>query len=132
MKNIQRIICFITVMLPLLGHAQKVAYGYDAAGNRISRYKVVHSRRSPASNESLLFKAVPNPVSDILRVSFENETDFQGSYQYSLQSMYGEVVATGECNTAGCQLDVSALPSGVYILRIIYQDNEQSIKIIKK
>lgn len=132
MKNTRGILFLPLVMLPLLGHAQKVVYGYDVAGNRISRYIVLNTRRSASPDAAPLFKAAPNPVEDILQVSYEDEADFSGEYRYTLQSVYGNTALSGTSQTADCRIDVSSLSKGVYILHITYMGEEQSIKIIKK
>lgn len=87
MNNTRRILFLISAMLPLLGHAQQVAYDYDASGNRISRSAVVNSRRAMTSDGIQLFSAAPNPVSDILQIKYEDEAAFSGSYEYSLQGI---------------------------------------------
>lgn len=122
----------VMLMLPLPGHAQQVAYEYDASGNRISRHRVVNNRKMKAADNIQLFSAVPNPVSDILQIKYEDESGFSGEYRYSMQSVYGETAMTGASSTAVCRIDVSGLPQGFYILHIIYKEEEQSIKIIKK
>lgn len=132
MKNLRGIIFLSFAMLPILGHAQRVVYDYDAAGNRIKREVAASLRNATKAEDVQLFKAAPNPVADILQISYEDESGFSGKYQYTLQSIYGETAVTGESTTAGCRLDVSSLPKGVYILNIVYQEERQSIKIIKK
>lgn len=119
-------------MLPLLGHAQTVAYNYDAAGNRTARHRLMNTRRMKASDDARLFTATPNPVSDILQVKYEDEPNFTGEYNYSLQGVYGETALSGSSASATCGIDVSGLTKGVYILRIVYREEEQSIKIIRK
>lgn len=132
MKNLRGIIFLSFAILPLLGHAQRVAYDYDAAGNRIKREVAASSRSATKSEDVQLFKAAPNPVADILQINYEDDFNFSGEYQYTLQSVYGETAQTGVSHTAHCRLDVSSLPKGVYILCITYQEEKQSIKIIKK
>lgn len=122
----------VMLMLPLLGHAQQVAYDYDASGNRISRSAVVNSRRAMTSDGIQLFSAAPNPVSDILQIKYEDEAAFSGSYEYSLQGIYGDTALSGVSSSPRCNIDVSGISQGVYILHIIYKEEEQSIKIIKK
>jgi hypothetical protein len=40
----------VMLMLPLLGHAQQVAYDYDASGNRTGRSLMTASRRAATEN----------------------------------------------------------------------------------
>ncbi len=131
MKNLRGIIFLSFVMLPLLGHAQQVAYEYDASGNRINRHRVIGSRRAMGSDNTQLFSVAPNPVSDVLQIKYEGETDFSGEYQYTLLGIYGETALTGKSTSANCSVDVSSLSQGVYILHILYKEEDQSIKIIK-
>ena len=129
--NMRTICLLVFTILPLLGFAQSVAYGYDASGNRISR--ALASTRSETSAEaSYLFRAAPNPVSDMLQISYEGDDAFTGTFSYTMQSVYGESLISGTSPSVPCKLDVSGLAKGVYILSITYRDSEQSIKIIKK
>lgn len=122
----------VMLMLPLLGHAQQVAYDYDASGNRTGRSLMTASRRAATENGVLSFSAAPNPVSDFLQISYEEDTSFSGEFKYTLQGVFGDTAITGVSNTPSCKVDVSGLSQGVYILHIIYKEKEQSIKIIKK
>ena len=132
MMNIRGIFLVIVGMLPLLGHAQQVTFDYDASGNRIGRMLATNSRGATASNSMQLFTAAPNPVSDFLQITCEDQSGFSGEYRYTLQSVYGNTELSDISHTAVCQLDVSGLSKGVYILNIKYKEGEQSIKIIKK
>ncbi|MBQ9676809.1 MAG: T9SS type A sorting domain-containing protein [Prevotella sp.] len=130
--NHARIFLLLTMlMLPLLGHAQGVAYEYDASGNRINRYRILRTRRVKGSDGAQLFSAAPNPVSDILQIKYEDEAEFSGEYQYTLLGVYGETALIGVSNSANCSANVSGLSQGIYILHIVYGEEEQSIKIIK-
>lgn len=132
MNHTRWILILISVMLPLLGHAQQVAYDYDASGNRTGRSLMTVSQRAAATDDVLSFSAAPNPVSDILQITYEEDAGFSGEFKYTLQGVFGDTAVTGVSNTPGCKVDVSGLPQGVYILHIIYKEKEQSIKIIKK
>lgn len=118
-------------MLPLLGHAQQVAYDYDASGNRIKRRLVTRSRRAMETDKIQLFTATPNPVSDVLLIKYAGIDIFDGEYQYSLQDINGRTVLSGTSRSMNCQVDVSGQPKGIYILNIIYKEETEGIKIIK-
>mgnify|MGYP002623470035 CR=1 FL=1 len=119
------------LMLPLLGHAQQIAYDYDASGNRIKRRLVTRSRRAMETDKIQLFTATPNPVSDVLQIKYVGIATFDGEFQYSLQSINGKTVLSRTSRSMNCQVDVSGQPNGIYILNIIYKEETEGIKIIK-
>lgn len=130
--NHTRVLLFLMMLiLPLLGHAQQVAYDYDASGNRIKRRLVIRSRRSMETDKIQLFTATPNPVSDVLQIKYVGIAIFDGEYQYSLQNINGRTVLSGTSRSMSCQVDVSGQPKGIYILNIIYKEETEGIKIIK-
>ena len=103
MNNTRWILIQISVMLPLLGHAQQVAYDYDASGNRTGRSLMTVSRRAAATDDALSFSAAPNPVSDILQITYEEDAGFSGEFKYTLQGVFGDTTVTGVSNTPGCR-----------------------------
>lgn len=69
------------LLLPMLGHAQQIAYEYDAAGNRISRHVANNSPQAPRQGsledcpletnkqKELAISVSPNPTTGLLTVS---------------------------------------------------------------
>ncbi len=75
-------------------------------------------------------KIYPNPVKDLLNIAFEKE----GNHEYSLYSLAGQQVKSGEFHRKTNQLAVSGLPKGTYVLKIS-EKNGKSVsthKIIVK
>lgn len=66
---------------------------------------------------TLPFTLYPNPVSDALRLSFTEDNEAES---LTLLDLTGRVVATQHNNLE--RLDMSALPSGVYMLRVAMKD----------
>lgn len=66
---------------------------------------------------TLPFTLYPNPVSDALRLSFTEDNEAES---LTLLDLTGRVVATQHNNLE--HLDMSALPSGVYMLRVTMKD----------
>ena len=72
------------------------------------------------------FSVHPNPTSQYIHISGANESE----YSYVLTDNIGKVLRQGK-NRGDAQLDIAALPAGIYFLRLM-QDTENSVfKIIK-
>lgn len=120
---------------------QRVAYAYDASGNRIGRTIVIDTRRQLQNDETFLkeyndcigelhFKIYPNPVSTNLTIALEEESNHNVSYV--LYKASGELICKGDLVTHEFLLDMTGLANGVYILKISIGKDANSWKIIKK
>ena len=73
----------------------------------------------------------PNPVKDFLNVDFGKE-NFQNS-RYVLFDSQGKMVKTGNLINQKTELDMTTLPTSVYIIQIFQKEkNIKTFKIIKK
>ena len=126
---------------PTKATKQRVAYAYDASGNRIGRTIVIDTRRQLQNDETFLkeyndcigelhFKIYPNPVSTNLTIALEEESNHNVSYV--LYKASGELICKGDFVTPEFLLDMSSLANGVYILKISIGKDTNSWKIIKK
>lgn len=71
----------------------------------------------------------PNPVAKTMNVSIP---DIQGMADIRVFDIYGKMVqnrSTGQTNT---QLDLSSLPSGMYLVKVVNAGKETSLKIVKQ
>ena len=121
-------------MASLSANAQsRVEYAYDAAGNRVKRDLILNAQQSRSQEDNqIYFTATPSIVYDNLQMKYVGESDFSGLFNYTIQTISGEMVVSGKSTQPTCTADVSQLSSGYYILMITYQDKTQSFKIIKK
>ena len=73
------------------------------------------------------FKAVPNPVNDILNLSSaEIITDV------TVYNLLGQEVMTKSINTAASQINVSGLSNGTYLMKVRGNNFIKTIKVIKQ
>ncbi|WP_242157269.1 T9SS type A sorting domain-containing protein [Aestuariivivens sediminis] len=77
-------------------------------------------------NEMVLF---PNPVSDNLTIYF-GEWDYK-TVSVRIVSLLGDVVYSANANTPRLNINVSGLSKGVYILNILSELKNKSLKMIK-
>jgi len=141
--------CLLFTSLTL---AQTVRYAYDPAGNRISRTIVLNTLRSAPQNETeeeeeeekeasptfveqltddLQVKIYPNPTKGLLQIEIAgNENDNNTPIAVFNQSGQ-QILAT---QTAGqiTPVDLSGVPAGTYILRLIIRERTENYTIIKK
>lgn len=73
------------------------------------------------------FRAYPNPVTDVLNVSYENTID-----NASVYNLLGQQVLNKSIGAKNAQLDLSSLSAGSYIVKFTSNDQVQSIKILKQ
>jgi hypothetical protein len=148
------IILFFTVY-GLRGQA-KVAYTYDASGNRTSKIIIL-----PVSNKSIKdttshsdaelskqfsemennfefeklsegkIKVYPNPTEGAIMLRIENIHNFEGT-SFQLYNSSGNLIKTGTINSDLLGLDLSGNSPGLYILKISRQEEKLEFKIIKK
>ncbi|RZK11583.1 MAG: T9SS type A sorting domain-containing protein [Flavobacterium sp.] len=85
------------------------------------------STLSSGSFEKGQFTAYPNPVKDILSLGYtENITNV------TVFNLLGQKVMESNANSTSVKMDLSALSSGSYIVKVASNDQVQSIKINKQ
>lgn len=72
-------------------------------------------------------KVYPNPVVDILNISYTNTIT-----KVELVNLLGQLVDAKFNNTTESQIDMSRLASGTYLIRITVDDNVKTVKVIKR
>ncbi|PZU86150.1 MAG: hypothetical protein DI529_09050 [Chryseobacterium sp.] len=73
------------------------------------------------------FSVYPNPVADIINISGDSQISSVQIYDYA-----GKLLLSNSANSKKLQLNVSSLPKGNYIVRVLSGQNSSSHKIIKK
>ncbi len=137
----------LVLSLASLAQTTMVQFDYDANGNRVSRTLVLRkaeengrkldSTASLVSSEIIndnLGKAIlsiyPNPTRGKVAVMLQGLAVEEATVL--LTSVTGAVVAQSRLNDGACELDLSGLPSGVYLLHISSSEASQTWKIVKK
>ena len=80
-----------------------------------------------ASFDTSNFVAYPNPVKDVLNLSYKSEIS-----NVKVINLLGQEVVNAKANTNDVQVDMSALNAGVYIVNVTVDDTVHSIKVIKE
>jgi hypothetical protein len=147
MKTIKMILFFVS---PFLFHIttfaqEKVTFGYDAAGNRISRTLVVPDPRLLASEKEeeeettvysevlseLLIKLYPNPTRGLIYIEIQNLPLDVTAY-IALYRLSGELIVSRQSVSYSTEIDITGQAPGVYILKIIAGKEQTEWKIIKQ
>ncbi len=77
--------------------------------------------------DSTNFRAYPNPVSGILNLSYDQDiSDVQ------VFNLLGQNVASKVINSTEGKIDISALPTGSYSLKVTSQGQTKTIKVVKQ
>jgi hypothetical protein len=97
----------------------------------VSRLNKIASSTNELDQPEVEFRIYPNPVSEILSVSFDNEVD-QG-FNYSIFNSTGSLVKKVDIASTNQPIDVSTLSPGVYYIRIELLDKPGATikKVIK-
>jgi hypothetical protein len=111
-------------------------YGYNGANSATTCYTLrvqlgTASRATDAVTSDVQKVLVfPNPTKNVVNI---NLADFKGKSEVSLFDVNGRVVLRREVSAASTQLDISALPAGVYMIRIKNEGKEaNTTRIIKQ
>lgn len=136
-------ILFYTLLLVgaiALGQTTKVKFAYDAAGNRISR-KIVSIDKSAFISDTIaiaeekvserIIKLFPNPTPGIVTMAI-SQLEPEEKVQIFVTDMKGQILVKEEQNNPNFKIDLSAYPSGFYILSTIIGNERIEWKIIKE
>ena len=111
-------------------------YGYNGANSATVCYTLrvqlgTASRGTdPITGEVWTVNVFPNPANNVVNI---NLTGFTGKSEVSMLDVNGRVVLHRTLSTVSSQLDISALPAGLYMMRIKNGANEVKMtKIIKQ
>jgi len=102
------------------------AYWVTAIIPRLSDKSITNNKNYYISNINLIKpKVYPNPTKGILYIDFNNN-----NISYTIQSLLGSTLIKKEM--IDNKIDISKLPSGVYILLLQVDNKEYNYKIIKE
>jgi hypothetical protein len=111
-------------------------YGYNGANSATSCYTLRVQLGTASRGADLITSDVqkvsvfPNPVTNVVNI---NLTGFSGKSDLSMFDVNGRVVLHRAVSTVNTQLDISALPAGVYMMRIKNGGQDVNMtKIIKQ
>ena len=82
---------------------------------------------SSGSFDNANFTAYPNPVKDVLNVSYTSEIS-----SIRVINMIGQEVISKNINATSTQVDMSHLSAGTYIVNVTVGDNVKTLKVVKQ
>ncbi|MCA1966644.1 MAG: T9SS type A sorting domain-containing protein, partial [Flavobacterium sp.] len=88
---------------------------------------VVDVALSNANFDNSNFIAYPNPVRDILNISYTTEIS-----SLRVINMIGQEVISKNINATSTQVDMSALSAGAYIVNVTVGDSVKTLKVVKQ
>ena len=100
-------------------------YGNNAFGEfQVSAYDASLSTATFDNNSFMLY---PNPVRDVLNLSYSSNIT-----SVRVANMLGQMVINKNINANQTQLDMSHLQSGAYIVTVVMDNIEKVVKVIKQ
>ena len=155
MKTINLLILIFFTGITL--NAQTVSFGYDDAGNRVSR-TIIPLEQQPTTEQDTTevsdadlaeelsetekkfgfeslgegqIKVFPNPTKGELKIRLENISNIEGTVIY-LYNTSGRMLESKKLNNSYSAFDMSPYSPGIYILRITKNNESKEYKIVKK
>ena len=138
-------IVLLSVFIPVVGQAQtSVEFTYDNSGNRITRTVINLKSASLASGSEIEEKAdklledqvglqetliYPNPTKGLLRIDFPSLVSQEAAIR--VHDAQGKLIIQQSASGSN-QVDLSAYPSGYYIMIIRIGQEKKEWKIIKE
>jgi hypothetical protein len=155
MKTISHLLLITGLLCSGFAFTQNsIGFGYDAAGNRISRtivYPVWGTLREEIQEETaeepeeepnkpaeysevlsdLIIRIYPNPTEGLIRIKIEN-LPVEIMANITLYQLSGKLITSKRNVTASTEIDITNQPAGIYLLRIVAGDKQTEWRIIKK
>jgi hypothetical protein len=110
-------------------------YGYSGANNASTCYTLRIATGTASRPVEYIVtgkpavEAFPNPVHRDMTIRINN---LKGSADIRLFDMYGKIVMQRTTNSVSTPLDLSSLPAGVYMIRVLNNKEETTLKIVKQ
>ena len=102
------------------------AYGWNGAQGNFS-ISAYDASLSIASFDTIGFSAYPNPVKDILNLSYTKEIS-----NVSVHNLLGQEVMTKSINAAQTKIDMSNLSNGTYLVKVTVDGLVKTLKVVKQ
>lgn len=129
-------------VIPFAGFTQNnFEFGYDNAGNRISR--TIIALKSATIPDGLTTinpiedkiglattRIYPNPTKGILHLEIAAENNEHANL--TVHDLSGKLIVQHEAILDNCDIDLSGSPSGMYILRVFIGAENKEWKVIKE
>jgi Secretion system C-terminal sorting domain len=80
-----------------------------------------------SSFDSTNFSSYPNPVVDILNLSYSKNID-----KVQVINLLGQEVVAKSINATDAKVDMSALSSGTYLVKVTSDNQIKTLKVIKQ
>ncbi|MET0395164.1 MAG: reprolysin-like metallopeptidase [Chitinophagaceae bacterium] len=110
-------------------------FGYNNANNATSCYTLKVTTGTASRPVEIVqagkqhVEAFPNPVSREVNIRVNN---LKGSADIRIVDMYGKIVLQRTTSTVSTPLNLSALPAGIYLVKVTSNNEETIVKIVKQ
>ncbi|MNX55911.1 hypothetical protein D3C86_866870 [compost metagenome] len=102
-------------------------YEYSNDGTGTFGISAYDTSLSTNSFDNASFKAYPNPVRNLLNLSYtENMSDI------AVFNLLGQQVLSKKVNATESQIDMSTLTSGTYLVKVYVGNQVKTLKVVKQ
>lgn len=104
---------------------------YALSDLRCLNFNITTDLQEDLSVKSQQLKVYPNPVGDILNINLTGKSETEGTL--SILNFEGKTLVTRKVSNEGVlSLDISHLPTGIYLCRYSNATENKTVKIIKQ
>ncbi len=146
-KEMKKLYLTFLIFISLLAglKAQSIGYGYDAAGNRISRYIIttkdaVENDTAPQNNpqefkldsqtKTLIY---PNPTAGLLNFKITSPGNEENlNIRVKVYTVSGNLIVDEVFHSGRFNVDITHQPNGTYLLDLQVNNKKQAFTIIKE
>jgi len=102
---------------------------YGTSATNIGQFQIsaYDASLSTSTFDSASFKAYPNPVKDVLKLSYS-----QDMTSVSVFNLLGQQVISKSLNASDAQVDMSSLAAGTYLVKVAVDNQVKTIKVVKQ
>ncbi len=110
-------------------------YGYNGANSATVCYTLKLQLGTASKDEELIvgnngkISVFPNPMAQTMYI---NIPAIEGMAEIKVFDMYGKMVMQKNSSQLTTQLDISALAAGVYLVKVMNQEKQSTVKMVKE
>ena len=128
------------LLLTAISTTAQVRFGYDSAGNRITREIVLQQKSVPERIDTPMFheilsehtvKIYPNPTDGLLTVEISSVQNVD-TWDISVYDISGQIVMKTTVASTIANVDLRNNANGIYLMHIVINGENTTWKIIKK
>jgi hypothetical protein len=109
---------FVSIGADAIGTMTITATGIDGCGNSLTKSRTFNVKKCGFAQMDIS----PNPSTDVINVTIEDEFTEEGTYTAYIVSQFSELKFQGDFPNKAFQINVSTLPNGIYYIHALREN----------